>query len=701
MLGLRKIRSDDIRYSTSKQAKRFVGIFVSLAIVQLLFILVFSVHSPLFSGSATDTELTQSFVSIDGVLLPLVVDGVAEDDPILTPNQHGSSWGTPIALSPLGDLLWTVNPDSGSVSAIRLDSLSVDAEIGVGGEPWSVVVSPLGDTVYVGDRASGSLIQIDVETYQVTRSSSIGAEIGTIALSPSGNVAYVSLMASQQLVEVDLRTLRVLRRVQMAYMPYAVGVTNDGDDDDDDEQVIVTHLFASPVSDGQEATDDGRQGLVSMLDAASFTLVAQRTLPADQTGFPNLLAAVSIIGDRVWIPTVRAAPDHPNTLSTTVFAAVSTFELSDTAGTSSYLPLNDMEIFGSPVNNPVAAIPSRDGERLYIVLAGSDMIEVVDVSDIEAPQLDGFVATGANPRGMALSLDGQRGYVMNYLSRSVSVLDLETLTVEAEIRVTEETLDADILHGKILFNNAVNPKLSQGSWISCASCHPDGGTDSVTWMFPDGPRQTPPIWNAGATLPWHWSAALDEPHDVEETIHIVQHGLGLAPGPDPANLGEPNAGRSADLDALAAFMIDGIRAPTVVNTATVSLTESVHAGRELFRTRGCNACHGGTNWTSSAVSVPAGTLDSDGNGVVDKVLHDVGTLNPRDVRGHLGFDPPALTQLSMTAPYLHDGSMATLEELLWSNHPAPTEEMNPLDEVAIEELVSFLNTIDLTTTPID
>ena len=344
----------------------------------------------------------------------------------------------------------------------------------------------------------------------------------------------------------------------------------------------------------------------------------------------------------------------------------------------------------------MAAIPAPDGEKLYIVSAGSDLVEVVDIVDPNQPRLVKFLATGTNPRGLALSTDGTRGYVMNYLSRSVTVLDLEALETIAEVAVTAETLEPNVLQGKLFFNNAANPKLSRGSWISCATCHPDGGTDSVTWIFPDGPRQTPALWNAGKTRPLHWSAALDELQDVEVTIQMIQHGLVLAPGADPLLLGIPHTGRSLDLDALAAFLERGIRVP-----ASSPSDDDVALGRSLFQSAGCVGCHGGPTWTASLMPGPAGTLDPDGNGMVDAVLRNVGTLNPLDVRGETGFDPPSLLNIGLTAPYFHDGSMPTLEALLASGHPEPQGNGNNLSDEEITMLVVFLRSIGPDTIPLD
>jgi cytochrome c peroxidase len=87
--------------------------------------------------------------------------------------------------------------------------------------------------------------------------------------------------------------------------------------------------------------------------------------------------------------------------------------------------------------------------------------------------------------------------------------------------------------------------------------------------------------------------------------------------------------------------------------------------------------------------------------MVDSVLHDVGTLNPADIRGEEGFDIPSLLNVGLTAPYFHDGSAQSLQELLATGHPAPGTPATWLNEEEIAALVSFLRSIDATTAPVD
>lgn len=679
------------RISLKRNRVLFSGVIISL--IGTLLVLTYSnLFMPEINAAPskllTPTPQTQ--------YLPLIMQHSSTPVPP-KPTGGGASWSSPIAVSTVNEMVWAVNPDAGSITVIDGERLEKITEITVGQEPWNLVISPDGQWVYVTDRALGALIVIDAQNRAVIKTLSIGPEVNGIALSPTGETAFIAVSSDAEVVILNLRTYEITERIAVDPQPYAIAVTNDGDSRDDDEHVFVTHFQAFPQPDGIEATDNGRVGRVTVLETASQTISHQIILSPDSHGFPNLLAGLTIHENQAWIPHVRAAPDLPNNLTTTVFAAVVVLDLDLMAeAPAKRLLLNDQDIFGSPVNDPLAAIPAPDGQHLYVILAGSDLVEVVDIANPNQPQLTKFLPTGKNPRGLALNPDGRRGYVLNYLSRSITVLDLENLMVMTEIPVTDETLAPDIWRGKVLFNNAVNPKLSQGSWISCASCHPDGGSDGVTWMFPDGPRQTPPLWNTGQTGPWHWSAALDEPQDVEETVQIIQHGLGLAPGIDPPQLGAPNAARSADLDAMAAFITQGIRVPNLP-----SPTADYAAGRALFQSADCAVCHGGPTWTSSTMPGAAGTLDPDSNGMVDVVLRQVGTLNPRDIRGDTGFDPPSLLDVGLTAPYFHDGSMPSLEALLTSGHPDPQGAGNGLNSEEAIILANFLRTIGLDTPSVD
>lgn len=86
-----------------------------------------------------------------------------------------------------------------------------------------------------------------------------------------------------------------------------------------------------------------------------------------------------------------------------------------------------------------------------------------------------------------------------------------------------------------------------------------------------------------------------------------------------------------------------------------ALTAAAQRGLELFRNKGrCTLCHTGTNFT-------------------DELFHNVGIHSAGDggramISGaeedHSAFKTPSLRNVGLTAPYMHDGSLATLEEVV-------------------------------------
>jgi cytochrome c peroxidase len=106
-----------------------------------------------------------------------------------------------------------------------------------------------------------------------------------------------------------------------------------------------------------------------------------------------------------------------------------------------------------------------------------------------------------------------------------------------------------------------------------------------------------------------------------------------------------------------------------------ALSASELRGQDLFFTEAleCHHCHGGFNFTIAvdhaglATPEPAffntGLYNVGGTGAypaTDQGLHELTQID-RD-RGR--FKPPTLRNIAVTAPYMHDGSMATLEEVV-------------------------------------
>jgi YVTN family beta-propeller protein len=309
------------------------------------------------------------------VYLPFVAGGNSAMAP-------QASWGAPIAISVDGAWVWVVNPDADTVTVIETNPLTTSiktTELVVGREPWAVALAPDHSRAYVLNRADGSLTVIDARQLANERTISVGAEPAAVALSPSGRTAFVTVSAGDELVMVDTQQLTVTQRIALAPRPYGIAISNDGDPDDSDESIYVTHLHAFPRPNGEEARDDGREARITVLSAGSLTQQKTVVLAPNANGFPNMLSGIGLQQGWAWVPTVRAMPDAPNTLTQVVFAAVSAIDtLRNSEDVSASLMLNDQDVFGSPVNDPIAAVPAPSGKMLFVVLAGSNLVEVVE-----------------------------------------------------------------------------------------------------------------------------------------------------------------------------------------------------------------------------------------------------------------------------------------------------------------------------------
>ena len=195
--------------------------------------------------------------------------------------------------------------------------------------------------------------------------------------------------------------------------------------------------------------------------------------------------------------------------------------------------------------------------------------------------------------------------------------------------------------------------------------------------FPMGPGNTTNLRGLADTHPLHWSADRDEVQDFEFTIRELQAGTGLLEDPH-LELGSPNTGRSADLDALAAFVESLQPKPSPFRQPDGTLTPEAERGQAIFHRAdvGCADCHIPPLFT-------------------DLLMHDIGTGHgPGELLGP-GFDTPSLRGIWHTAPYLHDGRASTLQEVLITHNPTDQHGQTAhLSEAEVHDLVAFLLSLE-------
>ncbi len=555
-----------------------------------------------------------------------------------------------LALTPDGRLLAVANPDSDSLTLLDTASLQVVAEVPVGRSPRAVSIDPAGARAFVTGRLDDSLTVVDLVRWRVVGSRQVEDEPAGVVADAGGRV-YVAASGAGRLLAYDARGLSLLAAVDTEPSPEALALTADG------RTLLVTHSAS---------------GRLTVMDAE--TLSVRRVIAT--TGDANLATAVTLdeAAGLAYLPATRANASNPALLfDTTLLPIVAVVDVA--AGRELPQRRIAIDIADRPASRPAAALLAAG--RLWVVHAGSGDLSVIDLATGRAiTHLD----VGENPTGIVLAPDGATAYVHASLDGAVTAIDVATLSVRAVAPVTRSPLPVAVHRGKVLFHSSRPTALARDRWISCAGCHPDGKSDGRTWSFPDGPRNTPSLLGVRDTLPVHWSGDLDELQDVEATVRGLQAGTGLAPGPsncEPAcDQAPPNAGRSRDLDDLAAFMrsLRPLRSPHLVSGA---LGLEAQRGHEVFLRpeTGCSGCH----------PVPLYT---------DRQRHDVGTGDGVGERKGPAFDTPSLGSLHESAPYLHDGRAATLEDVLTTHNPGDRHgRTSQLDAGELADLVAFLRAL--------
>lgn len=538
------------------------------------------------------------------------------------PEDVGARWSSTIVLSADGTTLYVANPDSGSVSAADVGDGVLRWEVPVGEGPTTLSLDPAGERVYVAVAGSDSVVALDAGSGVRLAEVATDWRPSGVVVSPDGRRLFAASSGDDLVASYGLPDLVFNGAVEVGPGPHGLAVTADG------ATLYVTHL---------------RSGDLTVIDVAEGAVRA-----VVDTGPENNASRQVVLhpdGDRAYLPLSRSRVESGRpTFENTVMPRVVAVDLE--ARRPVFRELLGLDTIDRPVGLPSSAAFSPDGRLLYVVNSASDDLSVVD---LEAGIGVGHIDIGSNPRGIVVSADGRTAWVHNALSDDVSVVDLTTLEETARITVTDNPLPDDVLAGKVLFHSSARPEMARDGWISCASCHLDGGHDGRTWVLADGPRNTTPIRGLGSTFPFHWSGDRVDVFDFQKTIREVQFGTGLSE--------EENT-------LLAAFLAHGEvpASPYPVDAAT-------KRGEQMFAESGCSTCHAGGAFT-------------------DGLTHDVGTGGAVDEQRGPEFDTPTLLGLYDTAPYLHDGRAPTLRSVF-----AGGDGPHAVPEGAIDDLVSYLRTL--------
>lgn len=545
--------------------------------------------------------------------------------------------GEPTRVTKAGNRYFVSLRQARSVAVLNESNgaLVEETRIAVGPEPFGIVASEDGATVYVASALGGVVQEIDANTLTVGRSFEVEGEPRWLAYHPEGKVYAVSAWDGF-ISTIDLSS----GNVDVQQMRTEQVVTGGRDNPD----------YRRRATGDPAVSPDGQVLAIPMLYANTSNLVAYYT-----AGPQTVVAEVP----------VQAGGDLD--MGSAVFASV-------------------LSLSGGAVGYPSSVTYTHDGSAMLVSQESVSRVRILTTTQLEEEK-DGFLDrvfsgsgfrplaenrpmleadTGSGPRSVVM-LDDNRAVAFNFLDQTVVQLDLQNvraqldnaqpfdsfnaLTIESVGPSTNVRLPADVEAGRRLFYSGDESRVSGGG-VSCGQCHFDGRTDGFTWSFDEELRNTPSLaGRVSETAPVRWEgdrATVQD--DARFTSQERMGGVGLD---------------DTDLDNLAAFV--DFTAP--VDSPLLGMADpAVARGKAIFERPdvACASCHSGARYT-------------------DNQNYSMFGLSNVQTR--------SLTGLAGSPPYLHDGSAATLRDVIELSRDGSMGDTSSLSDAEVDDLIAYLRSL--------
>jgi YVTN family beta-propeller protein len=649
-----------------------------------------------------------------------------------------------LALSRDDAFLYAADMDNGIVSVVDTASHTKVAEVKVGADPQKIAVGP-DDTVYVSNRGSRSVSVIRRGEWTEAARLEVGVEPMSLGLSADGRTLYVvntTMLDSTEtgsLMAFDTGTLGKLWELPVGDEPIGLAVM------ENDKALVTLHrqgevvqldlanrdrpklvkartdiyekANASKLRNDEEMSGMGRStGLISFHPRGAADIIVtpdgERAFVATRWARETSLTPGTNPNDPGPTPqpepTPQPTPQPPSgggglyggggPCGTGAIASPGVITVDadsdnpivddlnggcDTGGDDKdYPPSTIVSPDPShPIQGPIATAVDPTGAWLFVVNRETNNVAVIPTnrrsgSDLNFNAVRQLVRVGSGPNGIALTRDGKKAYVYNAFDHTLTTLvgdgSSRSMNIREEgprLKLAEDLLTPEQAMGRKLFFSAIDSRMTASNvGVACSTCHDSyGRDDGHTWGFPDGPRQTPTL--AGRlitqTAPFHWSGEFPTLRDFLDVTVRQRMGGGVV---------------DAQMATQLAAFIDVL--PTPDNPYKRSeMTEAQLRGSQVFLRAGCDECHAGQALTNNK-QANVGTFVTTGD-------------DPDNAAVRLrGLNTPSLLGLARSAPYLHDGSAATLKERMektrFTDQHGKTKQ---LTDAEIDDMIEFLRVL--------
>jgi YVTN family beta-propeller protein len=594
----------------------------------------------------------------------------AQPDP--TPEERYAS-PLELLLSPDGQELYVLCQGADEVRVLNAASGRVLRTIPVGHVPRGFSFSRDGARLLVANSWDDTVTVADARDGRVLATWGAGYEPSSVVEDRAGRFVYVADRIGDDITVLDAKTGAVQATLEAGRGASYLTVAGDGG------RIYATHVYpnAGPYRSPPKSE-------ITVIDPRKAQVVDRLALPAIAGVFHLALSPDGRLG--------VAAELHPKNLvplahvehgwgfvdTLTVFGA--------DVGRPVEVPLDELDrYFAMPFG--VAIAP--DKSRIFVTNAGSDCVTVIDTERMltfirthresfaedlsaSAHYVAARIPVGKNPRGEVLSRDGKRLYVANRLDDSISVIDTQSLRVVRTLRLAGPARVSALRRGEQIFYSS---HAFQGQF-GCSNCHIDSTFDGLTWdLEPDGLGKdivdNRLIEDLRGTEPFKWNGK--NPSIAVECGIRTEMYFWRTENYDDLRLTD-----------LALYIRSLPSRPNRWLAANGALTAAQERGQAIFyrsvdklgqpiaEANLCGTCHSGPKGTSQK-------------------SFDVGTGKATDNGGML--DTPQLRSIALTAPYLHDGSAATLEEIWTVYNPHDRHgRTNDLTKDELNDLIEYLRT---------
>jgi YVTN family beta-propeller protein len=580
-----------------------------------------------------------------------------------------------LVLSPDGTRLYAVLSGTGEVVAIDTAKRTVAGRAAVGKVPRGIAISPDGARLYVTNSWADTISEIDTARMQAVRTLPAGFEPTGLAFDGRGAL-YVANRLSDNVTVVDLASGAITRHLIAAHGASYAAASADG------ARIFVTHIypilgaFRTPPRSEIEEIDARTQIVANRIPLPDAAGVFHVAISRD-----GRLGLAALLRPHNLVPLAHVEHGWAFGDALAVFG-------DDIGGAAVQLPLDAIEDYFSL---PFGVAIAPDKKRAYVSASGSNEVAVLDLArlvaaargpaagrlanDLSAASryVVARIPVGRNPRNIALSADGTTLWVANRLDDSISIIDTARMAVSGTVPLGAPATLTPQRRGERLFYDS---RVSFGHSFGCATCHIDSTFDGLNWdLEPDGFGidivDNRALEDIADTSPFKWNG---QNPDLQTEC-----------GPRTERYFFRSQGfRGDDLEDLVSYIKGIPLRPNRYRAADGELTPAQERGRAIFlrtkRRNGtpipegnqCFVCHSGKYYTN-------------------QLLADVGTGKPTDRSPMI--DAPELTNVVNSAPYLHDGSAHTLEEIWTVFNPNDQHGVtNDLVKDELNDLIEYLKT---------